>query len=161
MLLRFVAFEGKSIASKLIKFHTRSSKYSHIAILVDGRLIEAWPHGKSMKSWIDYSDFNSHKPGTQYEIWGLSVPTKEYSYCVDAWTQMAEDKVKYDWWGILGFLLKRTKDVESKMFCSEMAIKPLVEIKKLTSVKPFHISPEMFVCLIQAMGATLLTTDQV
>ena len=153
MQLVFLAFKGKSMTSKVIRFWTRSKNYSHIAMSVDGKLIEAWPHGGNpLKAWVDYGSFENHKEGTEVEIWTLEVSESVYHYCLEQWRKMAELGVPYDWKSIIGFVLKSSKDKKNRLFCSEAAIKPLVEILLLDRINPNHVDPQSFIELIQAMG---------
>ena len=159
--IKLVAFYGKSFVSKSIRYFTRSKKYSHIAVMMpDGRLIEAWPHGKSkIKSWTDWSDWSAHTPGTKYEIWSLEVSDNTASYCHNRWIEMAEQKVPYDWWGIVGFVFKKIKNSKAKLFCSEMWITPSVEVKQFQSINPENIDPASLVAIIEYAGGKLEKTD--
>jgi len=152
MILKFVAFRGKSLVSKAIRFWTRSKGYSHIAILMPNeRLIEAWPHKGGIKSWTDWSDWSAHTPGTKYEIWELSVSEEIYDYCISYYEKAAAEKIPYDWAGIIAFVFK-TKDRKNKMFCSEIAVTPVV-IKKRWIIDPAKIHPALFVDIMQIAGA--------
>ena len=158
--IRIVAFYGKSWVSAGIRYFTRSKKYSHTAAMMpDGRLIEAWPHGKNrMKQWTDWSDFSAHSKGTKYEIWALPVTKDEMIYCHNRWAEMAANKVPYDYWGVVGFVFKKAKQSASKLFCSEMCIKPSVEINKYTHIDPSLISPAMLVSIIEFSGGYIEKT---
>lgn len=157
--LKFVAFKGKSWVSKCIRYFTRSPQYSHIAILVPGMkntLIEAWNHEGGMKQWTDFSAIRKHTPGTQYEIWTLEVSEDVFKHCVNYYAHHAQQKTPYDYMGIIGFILKKTvKQNKKKLFCSELAITPLVEAKLWHKIIPSNTDPDRFVGIIQAAGAYL------
>lgn len=173
--LRWAAFKGKSLISKAIRFYTRSTDYSHIAVvnspldttqLLDvvtlnkkhQFLIEAWNHsGNPFKQWIDFSGFDAHSTRTEYEIWELEVNDEIYTACMRAWREMAKEKVKYDWASIIGFVLKTKKDVNSgKMMCSEMSITPIAYWKNWLKIRPHKVHPDYFICLIQAAGGQMV-----
>lgn len=155
--LKFVAFRGKSVVSRLIRYFTRSPEYSHIAVLVPkmkNTLIEAWNHEGGMKQWTDFSAIKQHSPGTRYEIWTLEVSEDVYKHCTNYYGHHAQQKTPYDYRGIIGFILKKTvKQNKKKLFCSELAITPLAEAREWDKVIPSHIDPGNFVDIIQAAGA--------
>jgi len=160
--LNFVAFKGKSLTSRAIRWWTKSKTYSHIAILSGGPtsscLIEAWPHKGGIRQWWDFSSFKSHTPGTYYEIWCLPVDEKVYQYCMEQFCMFASTKISYDWKGIAGFVFKTMKDSRRGMFCSEGAIKPLVDKMKWSKINPGQIDPQSFIEIIQAAGAKRIKT---
>jgi len=152
-MIKFYAFKGKSFISRLIKFWTRGP-YSHIAVEVDGQLIEAWKF-KDGLHW-DYSSLSNHTPGTPYEVWVYDGLTPEQErYCKQFWTFLADIKAGYDFKGILGFVFKKVKDEQSKFFCSEGAIWPITKVKNWDRVRPYRVDPTRFVEIIQAAGAKL------
>lgn len=159
--LRFIAFKGKSWIAAAIRYFTRSQAYSHIAVLMDDdRLIEAWPHKGGTKQWTDYSDISKHKKGSKYEIWSIEVTDEEKKHCEDRWIEMAENKVPYDYAGVIGFVFKKTiKENHNKLFCSEMAIMPICEYRQWQKVDPSLVSPKDFVYLLECMDATIVSTD--
>lgn len=152
--LDFIALKGTSFVSKTIKFYTRSD-YSHIGfVMPEGKtLIEAWTHDGGVKQWWDYSTPAAHKNGTPYEIWRLTVSEDDWVKVTNIFMDWADQKLPYDWWGILGFVTKGNKESSKGKFCSEGCIEPLVDVFNLTTITPSHISPEQFVNLVEAMGA--------
>jgi len=153
--LKFVAFRGKSWVSKAIRYFTRSKDYSHIAILMEeqkGILIEAWTHG-GLTQWTDYSSIDKHTPGTKYEIWTLEVPDDVYEHCMNYYKHHAEQKTRYYYAGILGFIFKKSvKQNKNKLFCNEEAITPLCEAMPWAKIVPSNTNPETFIYIIQAAG---------
>lgn len=161
--LYFMAFHGVSKLSRLIRFCTRSD-YSHIAICTDVAsmtLIEPWAHDGGIRQWWDVSSVNRHSPGTKWELWGIEVDDKEYRYCMSRYHTYADNKLKYDWRGVIGFEIQFVKDSSEKLFCSEGAIKPLATWRRLTRVFPERVSPADFIALIQAMGGRCVMTGVV
>ncbi len=155
--LKFVAFNSSGPVGTIIKFVTRSTRYSHIAVLDEnGGLIECWPTRKNpFQHWMK-SSFSNHKRGSQYEIWQLGVDDMTYEFCRYRYLNMAQSKVRYDWRGCLGFVFKLVKDNPRRLFCSEGCIRPLVLYNNWNSIKPSHVSPQRFVELIQAAGGKLV-----
>ena len=151
--LKYAAFKGRSIFSDAINFYTRG-EYSHIAIndWANDRLIEQWPHdGGFIRSWMDYSSFDKHEPGTEYEIWTLEVPNFVYDYCMTYYYDEADKKTAYDWKGIWNFVFKGDDD-KHKTFCSEAAVIPLCKSLNWNKIDPASVHPSFFVYLLQAAG---------
>ena len=146
--LNFVAFKGKSWVSKAIRYFTRSKDYSHIAVLLDDcNLIEAWK-GRTHRSF-----FSEHTKDTIYEIWSLGVPDNVHYHCMKYYQHPATVQTPYDYFGIAGFILKKTvKQSKKRLFCSELAMTPLSSAMCWGKIVPSHISPESFVDIIQAAG---------
>ncbi len=65
----------------------------------------------------------------------------------------AHRQKKYDWKSLLNFILKGRGENKKGAICSEGAIRPVVEFKKFTSIKPSEVSPKVFIQVIEAMGA--------
>ncbi len=151
--MRAYAFNGISLLSKLITFWTRGP-VSHIAVEVDGRLIEAWKFPDGLR-W-GYSDLSNHTPGTPYEVWELKLKPEEEEVCRAFWTGLAKRKAPYDLMGVFGFVVKATTGDKEKWFCSEGAIYPLVKVKRWDRIRPWRVSPTRFVEIIQAAGARLV-----
>lgn len=174
MILKSAQFYGESTISKLIQFQT--GPYSHTAAwigqhernyikLMTGKkmlpdsikLMEQWPHGGLIKSWMDYNTLDDHTKGTKYEIWGLEMSTLEWEYCMSRYIKSCEDKREYDWAGIAHFRIKSIKEDPDKTFCSEEWITPVCEILGWKTVRPWNVHPTMSVNLIQAAGGRILT----
>jgi hypothetical protein len=160
--LKFIAFKGKSIVSKAIRYFTRSRDYSHVAILMpDSKLIEAWDH-QGWGQWTDYSTIAKHTKGTKYEIWELEVSEEAAAHCMGYYQHHADLKTPYDYFGVAGFIFKKTtRHSKKKLFCSELCITPLCEAKGWDKITPNHISPESFVDIIQAAGGKIIKEGKV
>ena len=154
-MLRFYAFKGKSFLSRLIRFWTRG-EYSHIAIEIENKLIEAWKHGKKL-CW-GYSDLTNHTPKTPYEIWELPLTPEEEDFCRIFYKSLADTSASYDLRGVFGFVFKVTEGDKRKWFCSEGAIYPLVVLRDWNKIKPWRVSPTRFIEIIQAAGGKCVET---
>lgn len=149
MKVEFVAFKGISWTSKLIRFWTRSS-YSHIAYKTErGDLIEAWHFEDGMR-W-GYSFLSQHTKGTPYEVWALDVDDEKAEEVNKFLEQLADNKVPYDWHGILGFVFK-VKDDKSKYFCSEGCALALVKAGIWVDIDTWRVYPGFFVDLMKVSG---------
>ena len=122
--IRFVAFKGISLVSKIIRWWTRSP-YSHIAFLDNGHLVEVWKHDDGFY-WSRTPMWGSHTPGTPVEIWEKEVSPIEAERVKIFLNDLAANRSPYDWEGLFGFVLK-TPDDKNKYFCSEGCAKALVE----------------------------------
>jgi len=177
MILKSAQFIGLSMTSKMIRRQT--GRYSHTGIFVGPEereyiltqigekraydinldtveLMEQWPHGGFIESWMDYSRFSAHTKNTPYEIWGIEMPVTDWEYCMSHYIKSCEDKRAYDWAGIAHFEIKRIKQDPDKTFCSEEYITPVAEILKWNTVKPFNVHPTMSVNLTQVAGGKIL-----
>ena len=153
MRVRFIVFKGTSIVSKVIRFVTRSSSYSHVGYLDKiGQLVECWMTKKNPFSHWIISSLENHKPGTSYEIWELDVPLGSFITIDKYFAELVVNDTKYDWIGVLGFVFKFLRDKPTRLFCSEGCITPLVTSLCWFKINPAHISPQNFVELIQAAG---------
>jgi hypothetical protein len=154
--IEYVQFQGIGIMSKIIQRWTRDTD-SHSAVLdreekTDKQLIEQWPHGGGLKSWMDYNNFSGHAPGTPYQIWSLEVPEEDYNWIMDQYRESARIKKEYDWAGIRDFGFHGEGDPD-KTFCSEEMIMHLADRMGWDLIKPVTISPGMFRNILQAAGA--------
>jgi len=155
MQLRWALFKGISLISKLIKFWTRS-EYSHVGFLLnDYVLIECWGGLFDVEWGFFMPPFSKHTKGTEIEIWSLEVSDYEYDIVENFMTRLAQLKYPYDWIGIIGFVFKIDKHGRKGFFCSEGCIYPLKKVKGWKTVKPHHVSPVMFINLIESAGAKL------
>lgn len=155
--VNFVVFKGISLVSKTIKFYTRSD-YSHVAFIMPNNktLIEAWTHGSKIKQWWDYSTPANHTNGTPYEIWGLVVSEDDWIAITNTFMDWADEKLPYNWFGIIGFVLKNEKDSDRGKFCSEGCIYPFVQRYNWDKIDPSEVSPEDFVRIMQAAGGSMI-----
>ena len=160
--LVFVAFRGKSLISKGIRFVTRSKHYSHIGFLNEnGVLVECWPtKANPFQRWLR-SELTNHKPGTKFEHWALRCSAEERGYVSMGINALGMRRTKYSWLGCLGFVLKSVKKRPGRMFCSEGCIAPLVSYRNWSAVTPGHVSPQDFVELLQAAGAVMTYDGEV
>lgn len=147
--IRFVAFNGKSITSAAIRFFTRSQGCSHIAYLsLDDTLIECWRTRRNhWSAWIT-SDFSNHTNGTEYEIWGKDFEDAKAKEIDKFFYDIL--RTKYDWFGVVGFVIRSIKHSIKRMFCSEGCIFPIVKFCGLTETVPGHVDPQDFKRIIQA-----------
>ena len=119
--MEILAYRGKSIVSKLIRWQTRS-EYSHIAVeLDDGSIIEAW----LTDGVIHRDSFNEgHTDGTPvdfFRIKGLADSSRAEEFL---WEQVGKKK-KYDWISVFRFLWHTPAENNNRWFCSELAEKAL------------------------------------
>lgn len=117
--MKILAYQGKSIISKLIRWQTRSI-YSHIAVeLDDGSIIEAW----LTDGVIHRDSFNEgHTDGTPvdfFQVKGLVDSSKAEEFL---WKQVGK---KYDWISVFRFLWHTPAEKNNRWFCSELAEKAL------------------------------------
>lgn len=157
MQLKWALFKGISLTSKLIKFWTRS-EYSHVGFLLNECvLIECWGASSpfDVKWGFSIPPFSKHRKNTHVEIWCLDVSKQEFEFVTGFMLRLAQLEYKYDWLGVIGFVLKVDKHNRSGFFCSEGCIYPLVKAKGWKSIKPHHVSPAEFVNIIEAAGAKL------
>ena len=153
MKVRFACFRGISLTSKLIKFWTRG-EYSHIAYMFnfkDRILIETWNN----ECWSYTLGYENHLPDTPVEIWSKEISPSQYIVVNDFFRNLVKDKTRYDWMGILGFILFKNKDNPEKYFCSEACTEALVEAEIWPSLKANRIHPSYFVDLLKVSGFKL------
>jgi len=154
--LEYVQFQGIGFVSRIIQKFTRDND-SHSAVMdrermSDKQLIEQWPHDGGVKSWMDYSDYSGHTPGTPYSIWSLVVSPECYDFVMNFYRESAAKRKEYDWGGILNFGLKGS-DNPDKTFCSEEMVTPLCAFMGWDQINPAVVSPGIFRMLLQAAGA--------
>ena len=157
MQLRWAVFKGISLFSKAIRFWTRS-QYSHVGfLLTDNVLVECWGTNPFNIHWDFVSPpFIKHKLGTPVEIWSLDFYDRDnVEYIQKFMIRLALNRIEYDWIGVFSFVLKLDKNDRDGYFCSEGCITPIIDVKNLITIKPHHVSPGLFVNLIEAMGGRL------
>lgn len=113
--MKILAYRGKSLISKAIRFQTRS-KYSHIAVMLDdGSVIEAWHKGGVRKS----PSFSTlHSPGTKVDVFRIDADFDEATTNRFLHEQVGK---KYDFKSVARFLSRRKTRHNNKYFCSELA----------------------------------------
>ena len=129
-------YRGKSWLSWLIRWRTWRDA-SHVAwICKDGTVIEAWaPGGVRHVSSLSCR----HTPGTRirlYAVAGLHSETVEKLLT-------GELGAGYDYWGILGFALRRKTENKRRWFCSELIYWAIQQagIQLLRESEPSKVSP--------------------
>jgi hypothetical protein len=138
--VKLAFYEGRSFVSRLIKWVTWG-KFSHVAVILDdGRILEAW-HNPSAVRWIKHLG-EGHEPGTSVELFDL--PELPHLGAAEVLAQ-ASIGAKYDFWGILGFVLRRRTHNRRKWFCSELAatICKVGGVDLIARTPPWKISPSM------------------
>jgi len=159
MLIKFLAYKGTDWVAKVIKWETQSD-YSHIAYICDDKhTIECWPeHWYQLLNvrWNIRPMFKGYKKGDEYEIWGLEVSDGQACVIHNFFLGLVEKKAKFDYVAGFGLFTKWKKEKKDQYFCSEGCITPLVKIFDWTHIKPWKISPENFIQIIQACGGKLI-----
>lgn len=152
--IRFIVFRGKSVVSKMIRFFTRSKFYSHVGYLsYSNHLVECWPTVKNpFQNWI-ISGLMYHKGGTDYEVWSLEVDKETHEAVEKYFHGMLG--IKYNWLGILGFIIKRDFEYSDRKFCSEGCVQILIDKFNLETIKASHVSPQNFVEILDTLGGKL------
>jgi uncharacterized protein YycO len=123
--MKILAYHGKSIISKLIRFQTRS-QYSHIAFeLPDGTVIEA-----GISRGVSHSEsFRTlHKPGTKVEVFNVGVDLRvnhEVNFDKAKEFALAQVGKPYDFRSVFRFVSRVPATENGKWFCSELAEKAL------------------------------------
>jgi len=144
-------YRGTSFISKVIEWFSWGV-YSHtswtFATLVDGKLAgdttewESWTsNGVEHVAVIG----KNHEKGTVIDLYDLDRPlTIEEAELGTAFLQL-QLKKKYDYRGILGFLLREKTASSKKYFCSELIFDFLLHCGRtiLLRVKPYQVSPQM------------------
>jgi len=149
--IRFLAFKGNSFISKLIKFWTRD-EYSHIAYLsLDNQIIECWKFDFPLKIYWDFSSLKNHNKNTIIEIWSKEVDGNKAILLDNFMKSLAYKKVKYDWLGLFGFVIKCSDD-KNRLFCSEGCAMGLVKSNIWPQLKTELIHPGYFVQLLKVSG---------
>lgn len=117
-LVKFHAYKGTSLMSRLIKFRTLG-EYSHIAIEIEGIVYEAWTSDGCNGVVMSTNPLFYHKDGTQFDT--FIVPMHDTNY--DKWKEFIKLQVgkKYDWRAIFNFVINWDKSNPDKWFCSELA----------------------------------------
>lgn len=112
-MIRILQYQGISPVSKTIKRFT-NGKYSHTAPMFDdGSLVEAdWREGV-----VTSRNFRQrHTPGTVVDVFEVTIDYDEEVVTRWLFEQVGKG---YDWGGIYGIAIRRNKQNEDKLFCSE------------------------------------------
>lgn len=133
-------FRGRSLLSRLIRWHTRSP-YSHAAwICGDGQCLEAWSGGVRKVESVS----EQHKPRTWVEYYAVEGMTPEMRDAAERFltTQLGRP---YDTWGIIGFITRRGRHPNGKWFCSELVFEAcrVAGVELLARTEAWEVSPGM------------------
>jgi len=114
-IVKFHFFEGRGIASSIIKWRT-CGRFSHIAMELDGIVYEAKEGLGVVKS---YSPYEHNEMGTLKLM--IDIDMKSYENWQN-FKMSLEDKLgcKYDWYAIFNFFGTWNKQNPDKWFCSEL-----------------------------------------
>lgn len=129
----FYKEKGKFI-DKVIRWRT-TSKYSHCEfILPDGRMFSA-------DAWSGGVRFNQNYNLDNWDI--VEIPCEDYKIKeLVGWCDYRNGS-KYDWWGVVWFVLPFVKQEPSKWFCSELCAAGLKFIGKIpVKTKTSKLSPQ-------------------
>ena len=113
--MKILAYRGKSVTSKAIRWLTRS-EYSHIAVeLDDGMTVEAWQLDGVVER-INYRE--GHTPGTEVDVFAIKGPVDSSRA-----EKFLRDKIgaKYDWLNVFRFIYRKPSIENRRWFCSELA----------------------------------------
>lgn len=110
-------YRGKSLISRIIQV-INWSPYSHAAWIdpLDGTVIEAWHRG-GVTHVKDIS--TNHTKGTEVEIYSVEGETEEYRQIIRHFLKN-QIGAKYDFAGIIGFIIRKNIQRKNKWFCSEL-----------------------------------------
>lgn len=138
-------YTGISFISMLIRrftWHKRSHSAAFFSPDEKGnfhKVIEAWHiGGVQERAWTE-----GHSPGTKIDVY--RVPCESTQAVVFYLTLKKEIGKKYDWLGILGFLLRSNVQNKKRWFCSELVFYAAQRagITLLTNVEPCQVYPGM------------------
>ena len=74
---------------------------------------------------------------------------------------LANKGAYFDYVAAFGLFTKWRKEKEGQYFCSEGCITPLVRIFDWTHIKPWKVTPENFIQIIQACGGKLIDKGKI
>ncbi len=139
-----INFDGDKFVDKLIKFWTRGI-FSHSAVLFpDWTFLEIYPPRQTR--WKYTTIVTNHQKSDLITVFDINT---EDSY--DDIKKMYDTLIvgkKYDWIGIIGFVLRLKKGQRNGYFCSEGSIIPLYLYYHWTRINPEYVSPEHLVELL-------------
>lgn len=134
---RIALYRGRSLLSRVIRWRTWSV-YSHAAWLcASGTVIEAWTKG-GVRHVANLSV--AHTPGTIVDLYEI---TAEVDYAAAELFLKRQLGKPYDFLGILGFILRRRCQEESRWFCSELVFSAVLAggLRLLNTLDPWQVSP--------------------
>lgn len=113
--MKILAYRGKSLISKAIRFQTRSP-YSHIGVqLSDGSVVEAWHKGGVQHV---ESPSTLHTKGTKVDVYRID---RVFDAATAERFLLEQVGKKYDFSAVARFLSRRNSSANDKYFCSELA----------------------------------------
>lgn len=124
---------------KLIKWWT-GSKYSHCELIFGD---SAWFSADAWQNKVRYTSFDANPYNWDYVEF---VTTVKDEMILRAWCDSKVGK-KYDWWGILGFILPLRIESPNRYFCSEICVAALQQIGKFERVDSSKVSPALLATL--------------
>jgi uncharacterized protein YycO len=135
--VKILLFRGRGIISALIRWQTRSRKYSHAAIeFSDGIVIEAWQGAGVRKT--------TRKPGPgidEFVVCGGVSESQEQAIRTFSEAQVGKG---YDYIGVLRFISRGRHDNRERWFCSELVFESLLAGGiRLLNVDGSMVHPEM------------------
>jgi len=165
--IKYIALKGNDWLAKVIKYQTQS-EYSHIAYLIPAEqagpeyAIECWPENiwKIFKvKWAIRPFLKGYPKGSEYEIWKLKVSEAQQVFIHNFMQGLANKGAYFDYVAAFGLFTKWRKEKEGQYFCSEGCVAPLVKVFGWSHIKPWLVTPEIFICIIQAAGGKLIKKE--
>ena len=117
-----LAYRGKSLISKIIRWHTRS-QYSHVAIAIDGRIYEAWRGGVSHAA----TPWANHTENTHIDLFTVPGTTHEQALEAEAFLK-SHIGDGYDFRMVSRFLSRLGPKPNDRWFCSELVCAALRQV---------------------------------
>ena len=129
-------YKGTSFFSKLIKRFT-FGEYSHVSLVF--KLKDRWEEIEA----IEGKGVVAHAPKEEGNYTELLVPISREKVIDAHITAISMLNAGYDWTGIWGFLVRKTKHSVDKWFCSEYASYVLLKSKyPISRREPYQESPQ-------------------
>lgn len=134
-------YRGTSILSRMIRWFNWSI-YSHVSWIEwdgDKSEIEAWrPKVQRVAHWGA-----NHKPGTRVDLYQVSPELSEDAHANLVAFLTSELGCGYDYFGIVGFILRIKGPARKRWFCSELVFEALLHAGRrvLSNVEPYQVSP--------------------
>jgi len=148
--MMYLAFYGNSyggVLNKLVrwwtsplsyKFNNKWSKtFSHVEIVFsDGMMFSASQYENNVR-------FKKHSfTGKAWVRYNLCINSADEARIRESCNELVKIDTKYDYLGILGFVLPFNTQDKNKEFCSEVCTMELLPyVKELSSLTPYKTSP--------------------
>lgn len=138
--MKILLFRGKGVMPWLIRLQTRS-RWSHVAIVVNGTLYEAWQFAGVRK--MPYAEHEKKHGTAGIDIFKLNVPCDVAA--VQAYLESRVGK-GYDWVGVLRFVTRRRVLKNDRDFCSELGFAGIQAggVSLFARTEPWEVSPGWF-----------------